>query len=180
MLESYFFNSDGFYVHVDESVALFMDINGPRPGHMCFTAKVVDPYRKLRNAMRFRTCKYDDPRAAHINAVRDFLGSPMAVPDPYMIKYPIWSTWARYKADVNASVVSGYAQQIVDNGFPRGTVEIDDQWETCYGSAEFNVSKFDDIKGLTGQLSEFDIKNKRKKESLFKINTYLAIYKLNI
>lgn len=154
MVESYFFNSDGFYIHIDDSVALFVDINGPRPGHMCFTAKVTGPYRKLSNVMRFRACKYSDPRTAHENAVRDFLGAPTSIPDPYVVEYPVWSTWARYKANVNASSVGGYAREIIEHGFPRGTMEIDDDWETCYGSAEFNVSRFGNIKGLTDELSE--------------------------
>lgn len=154
VVESYFFNSDGFYIHVNDSVALFVDINGPRPGHMCFTAKVVAPYRKHENVMRFRVCKFGDPREAHENAIRDFLGTPRAIPDPYVVENPIWSTWARYKYDVNTARVRSYAQEIVKNGFPRGTLEIDDKWETCYGSAEFNKTRFEDIKGLVKDLSE--------------------------
>lgn len=154
MVESYFFNSDGFYIHIDESVALFVDINGPRPGKMCFAAKVVEPYRKLKNVMRFRTCKYGDPREAHERAIKDFLGMPKSIPDPYVVKYPIWSTWARYKVNVDMDTVYKYGKEIVDNGFPKGIIEIDDNWETCYGNAEFNTSRFQDIKRLVNDLSK--------------------------
>lgn len=154
VLESYFFNSKGFYIRIDDSVALFVDINGPRPGQMCFAAKVAEPYRKTRNAMLFRACKYGDPREAHENAVRDVLGLPESIPDPYVVKYPIWSTWARYKVNVNESSVNGYAREIVRHGFPRGTMEIDDNWETCYGSAEFNASRFGNIRALVDDLSK--------------------------
>lgn len=131
-----------------------MDINGPKPGKMCFTAKVVAPYRKVRNVMQFRVCKFSDPRTAHENAIKDFLGTPTSIPDPYVVKYPIWSTWARYKIHVNTTSVLGYAREIVENGFQRGTFEIDDEWETCYGSAEFNTKKFEDIKGTVNTLSK--------------------------
>ncbi|XP_025203029.1 myogenesis-regulating glycosidase-like isoform X1 [Melanaphis sacchari] len=150
--ESYFFNSDGFYIHIDESVALFVDINGPRPGQMCFTAKVVAPYRKVRNIMQYQICKYKNPREAHERAIKDILGMPTSIPDPYIIKYPIWSTWARYKVDVNTSSVQNFAQEIIDHGFPRGTLEIDDKWETCYGSSEFNTSRFENITKLITDL----------------------------
>jgi len=157
VVESYFFNSDGFYLHINDSVALFVDINGPRPGKMCFAAKVVAPYRKVRNFMQFRVCKFSDPRKAHENAIKDFLGSPTSIPDPYVVKYPIWSTWARYKIDVNTSSVLSYAEEIVKNGFDRGTFEIDDKWETCYGSATFDTKRFSNIKDTVNKLSKYII-----------------------
>ncbi|XP_060841150.1 myogenesis-regulating glycosidase-like [Rhopalosiphum padi] len=152
VVESYFFNSDGYYIHIDESVPLFVDINGARPGKMCFTAKVVAPYRKDRNSMQYQVCKYKNARVAHESAIKDFLGMPTSIPDPYVIKYPIWSTWARYKADVDTLTVKKFAREIIDHGFPRGTFEIDDKWETCYGSAEFNTSRFKNIKRLVEKL----------------------------
>ncbi|XP_001952674.2 myogenesis-regulating glycosidase [Acyrthosiphon pisum] len=158
IVESYFFNSDGFSIHINDSVALFVDINGPRPGYMCFTAKVIAPYRKVKNVMQFRVCKFSDPRKAHENAIKDFLGSPKSIPDPYVVKHPIWSTWARYKNDVNTSVILNYAQEIVDSGFHRGTFEIDDNWENCYGSAEFNTTRFEDIKGMINKLKSYGFK----------------------
>lgn len=158
IVESYFFNSDGFYIHINDSVALFVDINGPRLGKICFAAKVVAPYRKVRNFMKFRVCKFSDPRKAHENAIKDFLGTPTSIPDPYVVKYPIWSTWARYKTEVNTSSVLGYAEEIVKNGFERGTFEIDDKWETCYGSAEFDVKRFSDIQDTVNKLRSYGFK----------------------
>ncbi|XP_050054629.1 myogenesis-regulating glycosidase-like isoform X3 [Aphis gossypii] len=152
VLESYFFNSNGYYIYINESVPLFVDINGPRPGQMCFTAKVVAPYRKVRNFLQYQVCKYKNARVAHKRAIKDILGMPSSIPDPYVIKYPIWSTWARYKVDVNTSSVRKFAKEIIDHGFPRGTFEIDDKWETCYGSAEFNTSRFENIKELVNEL----------------------------
>jgi len=105
--------------------------------------------------MEYQVCKYKNARVAHERAIKDFLGMPSKIPDPYVIKYPIWSTWARYKVDVNTSTVRQFAQEIIDHGFPRGTFELDDKWETCYGSAEFNTSRFENIKDLVNELSKY-------------------------
>jgi len=108
--------------------------------------------------MQFRLCSFDNPRQAHENAIKDFLGIPTSIPDPYVVKYPIWSTWARYKDNVNTSIIKSYAQEILKYGFPKGTLEIDDNWETCYGNTEFNISRFENIKHLTNYLSKYKLK----------------------
>lgn len=79
-----------------------------------------------------------------------------------MVARPIWSTWAKYKKDIDANKAIDFAKNIVDNGFPEGQLEIDDFWEvkqftcvylntyilmliyfqTCYGSLTFNSDKF--------------------------------------
>lgn len=51
---------------------------------------------------------------------------PQGLPDLRMVKSPIWSTWARYKIDINQSIVLQYADEILDNGFSNSQLEIDD------------------------------------------------------
>lgn len=46
-----------------------------------------------------------------------------------MFRRPIWSTWARYKKNVTDEVVLEFGQEIVDNGYEDGQLEIDDFWE---------------------------------------------------
>lgn len=50
-------------------------------------------------------------------------------PNRKMIERPIWSTWAKFKRDVNDEVVLEFAKEIVDNGYPDGQFELDDDWE---------------------------------------------------
>ncbi len=66
-----------------------------------------------------------------------------------MIKHPIWSSWAQYKADINQSTILDFARQIRENGFEASQLEIDDNWEVCYGDAEFDTGsgKFPDPGG---------------------------------
>jgi alpha-glucosidase (family GH31 glycosyl hydrolase) len=69
-----------------------------------------------------------------------------------MMTQPVWSTWAQYKADINASVVLGFGQEIAGRGFPASQLEIDDNWEACYGAATFDPVRFPDPARLVGDL----------------------------
>lgn len=44
-----------------------------------------------------------------------------------MLQNPIWTTWARFKTDVNQAKVLKYAQEIVERGMQRSVMEIDDR-----------------------------------------------------
>ena len=61
-----------------------------------------------------------------------------------MLSFPVWSTWAQYKVNINESVVLRFADDITNNGFNNSHLEIDDNWEVCYGDAKFDTSKFPD------------------------------------
>lgn len=48
-----------------------------------------------------------------------------------MIREPIWTTWAKYKRNVNDWTVLQFAEEILEHGFDGGQLEIDDNWEVC-------------------------------------------------
>lgn len=89
---------------------------------------------------------------AHEHAIRAVLGKPSGYPDERMIRYPIWSTWARYKRDINETVVLEFADEILAHNFNNSQLEIDDDWEECYGALSFKQSKFPNPKNLTDTL----------------------------
>ena len=70
-----------------------------------------------------------------------------------MMSFPIWSTWAQYKTQINESVVLKFANDILDNGFNNSHLEIDDNWEVCYGDAKFDSKKFPDPARVIHQLN---------------------------
>lgn len=132
---------------------LFIDQNNEHPGFLCLEAKRVLPYDIYHSTFDFA---YHigigiNARDAHMQAVGRFLGKPTGYPAVEMVEQPVWSTWARYKRDVNEDVVREFAKEILDNGF-NGQFELDDDWEICYGALTFNTQKFPDIKGLTDEL----------------------------
>ena len=46
-----------------------------------------------------------------------------------MIKSPIWSTWAKFKININETVIINYAKEILGNGFSNSQIEIDDGFD---------------------------------------------------
>lgn len=154
--ERYWVNTNGMFFYVDDVTPLFIDQRNARPGHMCFKAKLELPYDAHSEffMLSYNIGFADDVRTAHMLAVTYFLGKPTGYPDELMVRHPIWSTWAKYKRDINASTVLQFAQKIVDNKFENSQLEIDDDWEICYGALEFNTNKFPNIKTLTKQLND--------------------------
>lgn len=154
--ERYWLSSEGNYIFVDDSVPLFLDQNNYKENHLCLIAKNGNPYpsRSTINLQYEIGTMIGNPRIAHEIVVKNHLGKPTGIPDERMITYPIWSTWARYKVNVNQFNVLQFAQEIVENGFQNSQIEIDDNWETCYGSAAFDTDKFTDLETMNKTLKE--------------------------
>nr|XP_022906258.1 uncharacterized family 31 glucosidase KIAA1161 [Onthophagus taurus] len=154
IVEPYWLNSNGAYIFVDRRTPLFIDQNSKRDDAVCFSAKVEAPFAptRTRNLLRYSISARDNARDGHLHAVENFLGKPTGHPDRRIIKKPIWSTWARYKRPINDSILLQYANEIVYYEFPTGQFEIDDYWETCYGSLTFREPEFTNILDTVAQI----------------------------
>ncbi|XP_011693783.1 PREDICTED: uncharacterized family 31 glucosidase KIAA1161 [Wasmannia auropunctata] len=151
--ERYWLSGNGIYIYVNEESPLFIDQNNYRDKYLCMIAKNKAPYQHRDSIeITYTLGVFSDAKAAHQHAVNNNLGKPKGHPNERMIRYPIWSTWARYKANVSEKVVETYADEIVANNFTNSQIEIDDNWETCYGSAEFDPVKFPDVPALVQRL----------------------------
>ncbi|XP_062553949.1 myogenesis-regulating glycosidase-like isoform X2 [Armigeres subalbatus] len=146
--ERYWLNSLGSFIFVDDETPLFVDQNSREPGCLCLEAKKHLPYDTREETFSFvyQIGVGKDAKEAHLAAVETVLGKPGGHPAEEMVKYPIWSTWARYKRNINESVVLKHADDIAQNGWTNSQFEIDDFWETCYGSLTMNPTKFPDMK----------------------------------
>ncbi|XP_011868142.1 PREDICTED: uncharacterized family 31 glucosidase KIAA1161 isoform X5 [Vollenhovia emeryi] len=151
--ERYWLSSKGMYIYVDEESPLFLDQNNYRDKHLCLIAKNQAPYHH-RNSIQlnYTLGVFPDSKTAHQHAVKNYLGKPQGYPNLLMIQHPIWSTWARYKINVNETVVETYADEIIAHKFNNSRIEIDDNWETCYGSAKFDPVKFPDVSAFVQRL----------------------------
>lgn len=146
--ERYWLNSNGIFIYIDEDVPLFIDQNGPdSDGKLCFIANPIAPYnsRSEEFSLSFKFGIGVNSRVAHMAAVKHILGKPSDVPDERMVRYPIWSTWARYKTEVDEKVVNEFADEIIANKFQNSQFELDDDWEVCYGALTFRETKFPNI-----------------------------------
>ncbi|KAK0095736.1 hypothetical protein PV326_007551 [Microctonus aethiopoides] len=152
--ERYWLSSRGVSLHVYDWVPLFIDQNNYKDKYLCFIAQNKAPYTNFNSSLTtlYDIGWYNNSRVAHQAAVERHLGKPLGHPDERMIRHPIWSTWARYKANISETIVNKFADEIVASKFNNSQLEIDDNWETCYGSAIFNLAKFPNVTRLTQNL----------------------------
>ncbi|XP_072745588.1 myogenesis-regulating glycosidase-like [Anoplolepis gracilipes] len=155
LAERYWLSGSGVNIYVNETNPLFLDQNNYRDNSICLIAKNKAPYRHRDTVqLNYELGVFLDPKSAHQHAVKTHLGKPTGHPDERMIQHPIWSTWARYKANITEELVESFADEIIANKFNNSQIEIDDNWETCYGSAVFNPIKFPNIRALLQRLKQ--------------------------
>ncbi|XP_050718543.1 myogenesis-regulating glycosidase-like isoform X2 [Eriocheir sinensis] len=157
--EAYWVSSQGVAVRVEEETPLFLsvpDTDGDETAdELCLSARHDAPFVAAPGTpltLTYFLCTADDVRQVHEATFPKFFSLPDGPPDARMIRDPVWSTWAEYHAAVNDSRVLELARSITEFGFNNSQVEIDDNWETCYGEAVFNPERFPDPKGLVDQL----------------------------
>ena len=145
VIERYWVNSDGAAILVDETTPLFSSFNDSGDGKLCFEAKFEHPFintdQKLPG-LNVQLCKSENVKLVHQYVSRSVLEKSSGYPDSRMFKSPIWSTWARYKVDINQEKVLEYAEEIIQNGFSNSQIEIDDMFSTFYGEFDFTPEKF--------------------------------------
>lgn len=153
--ERYWLNSQGVFFYVDAEAPLFL--NQVANKTLCLTTEKKLPYFAHDNepfTFNYKIGVASNARTAHMKAIEKFLKKPTGVPDERMVTHPIWSTWARYYKQINESVLNNFADEILLHGFNNSQLEIDDKWETCYGSTEFDTVKIPNIRRLTESLKQ--------------------------
>ncbi|XP_050686086.1 myogenesis-regulating glycosidase-like isoform X2 [Eriocheir sinensis] len=157
--EAYWVSSQGVAVRVEEQTPLFLsvpDTDGDRTAdELCLAARHDPPFAAALGSpltLTYFLCSADDVKQVHEATFTKFFELPAGVPDSRMMRDPIWSTWVKYHVDVNDSRVLDIARAVAEHGFNNSQVEIDDNWETCYGEAVFNPERFPDPQGMVDQL----------------------------
>ncbi|XP_053655548.1 myogenesis-regulating glycosidase isoform X3 [Cherax quadricarinatus] len=159
LTEAYWISSIGVAVRVEETTPLFVSVpdydDDTVADELCLAARqeqpyVAAPYSPL--TLDYFLCSAEDVRKVHEASYPKFFSLPESVPDARMMEEPIWSTWAQYKTHVNVTRVMDFAREITNHGFNNSQVEIDDNWENCYGNAVFNPDRFPDPKAMVDQL----------------------------
>jgi alpha-glucosidase (family GH31 glycosyl hydrolase) len=110
---------------------------------------VSDPAAPLR----YRLILGPDAPSAFRSSLA-YLGKPPHIPPEALLRDPIWTTWARYKATISQATVLAFAQEIRDHDFPGGTLEIDDKWQQEYGDTAFDPARFPDPGAMIERLNE--------------------------
>lgn len=93
----------------------------------------------------------------NLKRLKEDLGERV-IPPVDMMRYPIWSTWARYHDAVTQKDVIEFAEDIVKRGLNRSVMGIDDRWSIKYGDLAFDPVKFPDPKQMIRRLHELGFK----------------------
>ncbi|XP_066146993.1 myogenesis-regulating glycosidase [Euwallacea fornicatus] len=151
--ERYWVNSKGTYIWLSDHNPLWVQQDS---NTVCYTSDTTSgPYiNRWRNVLTYVVYSFDDAKTAHLDAVSKYLGKPEKHPGDKMIEEPIWTTWAKYKKPINDASVLEFAENIRSQGYKGGQLEIDDLWERCYGSQEFDEAKFGNITETVKKLHE--------------------------
>ncbi|KAK6997119.1 hypothetical protein SK128_022466, partial [Halocaridina rubra] len=128
---------------------------------MCFSARQEYPFMASGSVpltLNYYVCTGNDVKEAHMASYSKFFSKPTGIPDIKILTDPIWSTWAEYHTEVNDTRVWDLAMGVKSRGFNNSQVEIDDNWETCYGDAIFDPDRFPDPKQLVDDLHGEDFR----------------------
>lgn len=158
IMERIWVNSKGVYAYIDYKTPLF--ITQDPYNSLCLKAYKGSPYNQdeTRFTYALHVGVADNPRDAYLKAVEHHLGKPTGIPDERMILQPVYSTTVRYRKNINEEAIRTYAEEIQEHNFKHSQIEIDDMWETCYGSLTVDEGKFPDMKAMTDDLKENDFR----------------------
>ena len=158
VLEPYWINSNGIGIFVEDTTPLHVSINENIDNFMCLKAKYEDPHQPRRQSehalLNYTVCKGDNVLHVHKSLHGVLFDRPDGIPDILMMKSPIWSTWARYKTEINQSKVLQFASEITKHGFSNSQIEIDDMYSSKYGDFDFDMEKFPDPAQMIQALKE--------------------------
>lgn len=156
--ERYWLTSRGVALYVNQDIPLFVAVNSSGSQHLSFVSHYRHPYYNQRQRplrLSYRICHAVHMKSMHLFAASGkFFQRPAGVPDEQMFRYPLWSTWARYKRRINQRQVLQFAAEIRAHGFQSAQLEIDDGWSTHYGDLEFDQSAFPDPSAMVAQLNQ--------------------------
>ena len=91
-------------------------------------------------------------REAYLSACAKHFPPSGILPDTLLFSMPQYNTWIELMYNQNQKDVMDYADKIIENGFPKGVLMIDDNWQKYYGNFEFKPDRFPDPKGMVERL----------------------------
>ncbi|MBF0647931.1 hypothetical protein IR083_03755 [Dysgonomonas sp. GY75] len=97
-------------------------------------------------------------RDAYLAAVKQYFPPSGILPDELFFSMPQYNTWIELMYNQNQEDIMNYARSVVDNGFPKGVLMIDDNWQKYYGNFDFRPEKFANPKGMIKKLHEMGFK----------------------
>lgn len=144
--ERYWLNSVGSFIFFLKYAPIAVSQN------LLDTALCVNIISRYFNNLEYVIGVGSNSRHAHQMAVLNYLKDVQPPQNINMFRYPMWSTGARFGKNINETGLLQYANEITQYGFDRGQISIDDGWESCYGTLEFDEQRFPTIKNIIKRL----------------------------
>ena len=153
VLERYWVSSSGIAIYVEDKVPLHVGIDR---SNLCLKASYDNSYFKrsfgTNPMLKYKICIGRNVRQIHEYMANQHWKKPVGVPDETMMRHPIWSTWAKYKMNINETKVLEFAYEINNYGFKGSQIEIDDMYTPKYGDFIFDSFKFPNPSNMTTAL----------------------------
>ncbi|XP_038600083.1 myogenesis-regulating glycosidase [Tachyglossus aculeatus] len=157
ILERYWLSSKAAAIKINDSVPFHLGWNAS-DGSLVFQARYGDspygppPGRAPFPELSYRVCVGSDVTSIHKYMVRRYFDKPSKVPAEAAFRYPIWSTWALFRSDIDQDKILRFAEKIHQHGFNCSHIEIDDMYTPRYGDFSFDPAKFPNASEMFRQL----------------------------
>ncbi|XP_049822326.1 myogenesis-regulating glycosidase-like [Aethina tumida] len=153
IIEPYWLNSKGVYLYVNSITPLTISQNHMHIKRVCFIANNGGVYAgREKVILKYTIGVFENIRAAHLHAVNKFLGKPKDKLSELVTGEPIWSMWDHFKvARLTEERLLQTGNELQRHGY-SGIIDIDDVWENCFGSLEFNKNKFKNVQRAVEEL----------------------------
>nr|XP_009685418.1 PREDICTED: uncharacterized family 31 glucosidase KIAA1161-like [Struthio camelus australis] len=159
ILERYWLSSKAAAIKINDSVPFHLGFNATERT-LFFQARYKDsPYKPPPGQQPFpelsyRVCVGSDVTSIHKYMVRRYFNKPSKIPSENAFRYPIWSTWALYKNDIDQDKLLRFAEKIKKYRFNCSHIEIDDTYTQAYGDFDFDPIKFPNVTEMFTKLRE--------------------------
>jgi len=162
VVEYVWFSSTGYLVFVERNVPLSVKLENEI---LCLSSKHnVFPYVQAnkksqqvdRAPFKAHIIVSRDIKQAYTFYLENFVKKPERSPNPKIYSSNIWSTWVKFKRDINQQNLIEFAKNISSYGFNKyGSIfEIDDKWEANYGSLKFDKDRFPNAKQMIAEIKK--------------------------
>jgi len=97
-------------------------------------------------------------REASLFAQKNIYPEHSVMPPKAFFEAPQFNTWIELIYNQNQKDIIAYAEAIDREGYPKGVLMIDDNWQETYGVWKFHEGRFPDPKGMMNRLHELGFK----------------------
>lgn len=164
VVEPYWITSEGLAIIVEGNPPLHFSVNENNDGMLCLMSKYSNTAyhnydHKLPN-LNYSICTGSDMKQLHQYVLEQFYEVPeRSPPEENILRQPIYSTWAKFKAQINQNAILKYVERLSLNLFDKGVILLQEGWESKHGDVEFDTGAFPNVSVMVDEIRSkgFDV-----------------------